>query len=435
MTLKKALTDRKILNDAVQSENIAEAMNECLWVGDKKHNTIYVNPTFERISEYPLSEAVNMYCTDFFDDEGKKIIEDHHKLREHGLSSQYEANMLSKSGKRIPLLISGAPTKSGGTIGIFTNLSKLKKLAEKERLSNQIIKNSMEAIVVLDKHRKIQLWNTSAQKIFGYKEVEIIGKSIDMIIPKEEEDANKRLIEEVEKNKVIRNYETVRLTKDGEKIPVSVSVSKVTDEKDKFIGYLITYRDISNQKRTSTELQKRFETIQDAYKELGFQRRQMDYLSEITESAASNSSLGSLLNLIMSAIVLLSKADASVLRLYNKKTKFLEMAAHMGIDKKWQNKNRIDFNNSIAQDAFDIKRPLLVDNVESADLHKSRQLAKSHKFKTLISIPLFVSNEYLGSLNMYSKDPENFRLIETDFLQKFGQQCSMAIFVKLQKQR
>ncbi len=433
MSIRKALIDRKILNDAVQSENIAEAMNECLWVGDKNHDTIYVNPTFEKTSEYTLEEAVKMYCTDFFDDEGKKIIEDHHKLREHGLSSQYEATMLSKSGKKIPLLISGAPTKSGGTIGIFTNLSKIKKLAEKERLSNQIIKNSTEAIVVLDRNRKIQLWNTSAQKIFGYKETEIIGKSIDIVIPKEEEDANKRLIEEVEKNKVIRNYETNRLTKDGEKIPVSVSVSKVTDEKEKFIGYLITYRDISNQKRTSTELQKRFETIQDAYKELGFQRRQMDYISEITEAAISNTSLESLFNLVISAIVLLSKADAAVLRLFNKKTQFLEMVAHMGIDKKWQNKNRIEFNNSIAQDAFEIKRPLLVDNVESSELHKSRNLVKSHKFKTLISIPLFIGTKYLGSMNVYSKDPEQFRLIETDFLQKFGQQCALAIYVKLQK--
>ncbi|MCK9186546.1 MEKHLA domain-containing protein [Candidatus Gracilibacteria bacterium] len=429
------MNDRKILEEAVQSENIAEAMNECLWVGDKKHNTIYVNPTFEKTSEYTLDEAVKMYCTDFFDDEGKKIIEDHHKLRVHGVSSQYEATMVSKSGKRIPLLISGAPTKSGGTIGVFTNLTKLKKLAEKERLSNQIIRNSMEAIVVLDKNRKIQLWNTSAQKLFGYKEQEIINKSVDFIIPKEEEDTNKRLITEVEKNKVIRNYETTRLSKEGESIPVSVSVSKVTDEKDKFIGYLVTYRDISTQKRTSTELQKRFETIQDAYKELGFQRRQMDYIAEITESAISNSDLNSLLNLIISAIVLLSKADAAVLRLYNKKTKFLELAASLGVDEKWQSKSRIEFKNSIAEEACELKRPLLVDNVDSSELHKSKALAKTHKFKTLISIPLALESEYIGSLNIYSKNPEQFRLIETDFLQKFGQQCAMSIYTKLQKQR
>ncbi|PIZ75478.1 hypothetical protein COY05_03900 [Candidatus Peregrinibacteria bacterium CG_4_10_14_0_2_um_filter_38_24] len=433
MTLNKAITDRKLLNDAVQSESIAEAMNECLWVGDKKHHTIYVNPTFEKTSEYPLKEAIGRYCTDFFDDEGKKIIEDHHKLRTHGMSSQYEATMLSKSGKKIPLLISGAPTKSGGTIGIFTNLTKLKKLAEKERLSTQIIKNSIEAIVVLNKNRKIQLWNTSAQKIFGYKEQEILNKSINLIIPQEEEDVNKKLIEEVEKNKIIRNYETLRQSKTGEKISVSVSVAKVTNEKDKFIGYLVTYRDISSQKRTSNELQKRFETIQDAYKELGFQRRQMDYLAEITESAVSNASLDSLQNLIISAIVLLSKADAAVLRLYNKKNKFLEMVSHIGIDKKWQSKNRIEFDNSIAQDAFEIKRPLLMDNVEASDVHKSRNLVKSHKFKTLISIPLFLSKKYLGSLNIYSKDPGKFRLIETDFLQKFGQQCSLAISIKLHK--
>jgi len=287
--------------------------------------------------------------------------------------------------------------------------------------------------VVLNKNRKIQLWNTSAQKIFGYKEQEILNKSINLIIPQEEEDVNKKLIEEVEKNKIIRNYETLRQSKTGEKISVSVSVAKVTNEKDKFIGYLVTYRDISSQKRTSNELQKRFETIQDAYKELGFQRRQMDYLAEITESAVSNASLDSLQNLIISAIVLLSKADAAVLRLYNKKNKFLEMVSHIGIDKKWQSKNRIEFDNSIAQDAFEIKRPLLMDNVEASDVHKSRNLVKSHKFKTLISIPLFLSKKYLGSLNIYSKDPGKFRLIETDFLQKFGQQCSLAISIKLHK--
>ncbi|MFA6305123.1 MAG: PAS domain S-box protein [Candidatus Gracilibacteria bacterium] len=433
MLKNKSPFEVKILDEAVQSENIAEAMNECLWVGDKKHNTIYINPMFEKISEYSLEEAIGMYCTDFFDDEGKKTIEDHHKLRSHGMSSQYEATMLSKNGKKIPLLISGAPTKSGGTIGVFTNLSKIKKLTEKERLAKQIIKNSAEAIVVLDKNRKVQLWNTSAQKIFGYKELEILNKSIDVIIPKDENDTTKRLIEEVEKNKVIRNYEAVRISKTGETVPVSITIAKIADEKDKFIGYLVTYRDISLQKRTSTELQKRFETIQDAYKELGFQRRQMDYLAEIADSAISNSNLDSLLNLIISAIVLLSKSDAAVLRLYDKKTNFLEMAAHLGIDKKWQSKNRIEFLNSIAQDAFEIKRPLLVDNVESSEFHRSRNLVKSHNFKTLISIPLFVEAEYLGSLNIYSKDPEKFRLIETDFLQKFGQQCSLAISVKLKK--
>jgi len=433
MLKNKSPFEVKILDEAVQSENIAEAMNECLWVGDKKHNTIYINPMFEKISEYSLEEAIGMYCTDFFDDEGKKTIEDHHKLRSHGMSSQYEATMLSKNGKKIPLLISGAPTKSGGTIGVFTNLSKIKKLTEKERLAKQIIKNSAEAIVVLDKNRKVQLWNTSAQKIFGYKELEILNKSIDVIIPKDENDTTKRLIEEVEKNKVIRNYEAVRISKTGETVPVSITIAKIADEKDKFIGYLVTYRDISLQKRTSTELQKRFETIQDAYKELGFQRRQMDYLAEIADSAISNSNLDSLLNLIISAIVLLSKSDAAVLRLYDKKTNFLEMAAHLGIDKKWQSKNRIEFLNSIAQDALEIKRPLLVDNVESSEFHRSRNLVKSHNFKTLISIPLFVEAEYLGSLNIYSKDPEKFRLIETDFLQKFGQQCSLAISVKLKK--
>lgn len=431
MSTKKALADRKILNEAVQSENIAEAMNECLWVGDQHHYTIYVNPTFEKTSGYSLKECLGRYCTDFFDDEGKKIIEGHHKLREHGMSSQYEATMVSKTGKKVPLLISGASTKSGGTIGIFTNLTKIKKLVEKERLSDQVIRNSSDAIVVLDAHRKIMLWNSGAYMTFGYKEAEVLGKTIDLVIPDEDKDENRKLLEEVEKNNFIRNYETKRLTKSGEIVYVSLSVMRVTDEKDTFIGYLVTYRDISGQKKTSTELQKRFEAIQDAYKEIGLQRRQMDYISEIVEMATSDGSLDSLLKLIVSAVSLLTRADATVFRLYNKEKDVLELVAHLGIDQKWQNKSRIEFKNSIAEDAYQIKRPLLIDNVESSELHKSRNLVKSHNFRTLISIPLSIEKKYLGSLNIYSKDPEKFRLIETDFLQRFGEECSLALYVKL----
>ncbi len=430
MSKKKPKITDQYLNDAVKAKNIAETMNECLWVGDKDHKTVYVNPTFERTSGYTLDECIGRDCISFFDEEGRKTIENHHKMRPKGKSSQYEANIVTKDGKKVPLFISGAPTKSGGTIGIFTNLAKLKKLSEKQQFAEHIIRNSTEAIVILDKNRRIKIWNNGAAKIFGYKEKEVLNKLISIIIPKEEEDMNKKLLDEVEKKRFLKNFETRRLTKNGNIIDVSLSVTKVMDEEDSFIGYLLLYRDISHQKKINSELQKRFEAIQDAYKELGLQKRQMDYIYEIVEQTITPGTSSNLEKLIVSAICMLTKCDGAVLRLYDKERKSLQLKSCVGISQKWWDKNKIPYKNSLAEEAIKAKRPLIIDEIDNSPKHKGVQLLKAHNFRTLIMIPLFVENIIVGSLSIYAVDPSIFRLIETDFLEKFGKQCAISLHLK-----
>lgn len=425
------LDDEKILKDIVQSINIVKTMNECFWIGDKNNYTLYVNPMFEKLSEYSLRECIGKYCTFFFDEQGKKTIEDHHKLRPLGISSQYEALMVSKNGKKIPLWISGAPTSAGGTMGIFTNLTQIKKLAQKDQLTQQIIRNSTEAIVVLNRNFRINIWNAGASKVFGYDEKEVLNKPISVIVPKDRLAESKTILNDVNLKKFIRNLETQRITKNGDIIDVNISITKVTDEKGKFIGYLTIYHDISQQKKTNVELQKRFEAIQDAYKELGLQKRQVDYLYEIANSASSDTPLASLSNLIVSAICLLTKCDGTVLRLYDAEKGSLRLNACIGVSQKWLTKNQIPFKNSLAEDAVKTGRPLLIDNVQASQKHKGVKLLKTHKFTTLILIPLLLPNRIVGTISLYSTDPAKFRFIETDFLENFGKQCAISLFAKM----
>lgn len=423
--------DREMINKVAHSIGIAEAMNEPLWLGDKYHRTIYVNPVYEKLSGYSLEECIGKPADFCFDEESKRTISQHHKLRRKGVSSQYEATIVSKYGKKIPVLVSGAPTSTGGTIGIFINLTNIKKMAQKEKLAQLILKHSTEAIVILNQNREITLWNNGAKTVFGYKEDEVIGKSIDIIIPPEEVENNKELIDMVEKKNFIKNVETHRLTKDGEIIDVAVSVTKVMDEKKNFIGFLIIYSDITQQKRTNTELQKRFEAIQDAYKELGLQKRQLDYLYEIIDTATSAEKLDVLENLIVSAFSLLTKADGVVLRAYEERKDTLKLKACVGVSQKWWTKSQISFENSIAQEAFENKRPLIIDDIDTYHRHQGHKLLKIHKFKTLILVPLFVGSKFIGSISLYAADASKFRFIETDFLLNLGKQCALALFAKI----
>lgn len=430
MAKKTSQTDN-IFRGIAHPLNIAQTMNEALWIGDENHKTVYVNPVFEKLSGYSLAECIGRDCISFFDEEGQQTIEGHHGIRTKGKTSEYEANMISKTGRKIPLWISGSPTGDGGTMGIFTNLTRIKELAKQETLSRQIIKNSKEAIVVLDKKRKIKLWNAGAAKIFDYEEKEVLGKSIDLLIPKDLAASNKTLLKEVEDKKYLRNYETQRLNKKGDRIDLYLSITKVMDEKNNFIGSLLIYQDITEQKRINTELQKRFEAIQDAYKELGLQKRQTDYLFEISNIATSDSPLETLEKLIVSAICMLTKCDAVILREYDSKRKTLKLKAGLGISQKWWDKNQISYNNSLAKDAIKRKRAIIIDNIDANPKHSGQKLLKSHKFTTLILIPLFVQKQILGSLSLYVTDPGKLRFIETDFLDKFGKQCSLAIKAKV----
>ncbi|MFH1218689.1 MAG: PAS domain S-box protein [Candidatus Peregrinibacteria bacterium] len=425
----KRAEDREIIEKIAHSISIAEAMNECLWLGDRKHNTIYVNPVYEKTTGYSLKECLGKPITFYLDKKSQEAVNTQltsKKITAH----QMEATLITKKGQKIPILLNSAPTSAGGTISVFTNLTDFKALDQQRRIAEEIVRNTNEAIVILDKNRKIKLWNSGASKMFGYEEEEMLNKKPDILIPETEKETNKGLIKRVNKTRYIKNVETKRQTKTGKLIDVSLSVTKVTNERNEFSGFLVLYRDISQEKSVNTELQKRFEAIQDAYKELGIQKRQTDYLTEIATTAVSDSTLESLGKLIVSASCLLTKCDGAVLRLYNKEKNVLQMLSGLGVSKKWQDKNKIAFKNSVAEEALNNKRPIIIQDIDSHPRYHGLKLLKEHGFKTLILIPLIVEKIFVGSLSLYATDPAKFRLIETDFLEKFGKQCSIALFIK-----
>ncbi|MDA1060389.1 MAG: PAS domain-containing protein [bacterium] len=131
--------DREILEKVSHSIGMAQALSEPLWLGDEKHRTIYVNPVWENLTGYKLEEYIGKPADYCFTEKSKKMIADQHKLRKKGLSSKYEATMINKSGEKIPVLISGSPTSAGGTIGLWIDLRKNKKLVQEEHKTDNAV--------------------------------------------------------------------------------------------------------------------------------------------------------------------------------------------------------------------------------------------------------------------------------------------------------
>lgn len=117
-----------------------------------------------------------------------------------------------------------------------------------------IVQSSDDAIVSKDLTGRIMSWNPAAERIFGYSQEEILGKSIRLLIPEELQAQEEEILNKIRSGQTIDHFETVRVTKSGERIDASLSISPVRDEKGTIIGASKTLRDISGRKRLEASL-------------------------------------------------------------------------------------------------------------------------------------------------------------------------------------
>jgi len=130
-----------------------------------------------------------------------------------------------------------------------------KKTAEEARFRHAaIIESSEDAIASGTLDGTILSWNAGAERIYGYTEAEAVGKSITMLVPPELPDEENKILETLRTGSRIEHFETIRVTKTGKKINVSLSISPIKDSSGRIVGISGIARDITEQKRTEDKL-------------------------------------------------------------------------------------------------------------------------------------------------------------------------------------
>jgi PAS domain S-box-containing protein len=117
-----------------------------------------------------------------------------------------------------------------------------------------IVENSDDAIISKRLDQTIISWNRGAERVFGYKAEEIIGRPIMTIIPKHLQQEELEIIAKLRRGERIDHFETVRLTKDGRLLDVSISVSPVRDETGRIVAASKIARDITALKANEAAL-------------------------------------------------------------------------------------------------------------------------------------------------------------------------------------
>src|SRR5690606_15501010 len=120
-----------------------------------------------------------------------------------------------------------------------------KRAEEKQSMLKEIVQSSDDAIVSKTLDGTITSWNAGAERIFGYTEDEIIGKSVNMLIPAYLRSEEAMIIREIKEGRKVDQYQTVRLTKSGKEVPISLTISPMRDKQGQIIGVSKIARDIS----------------------------------------------------------------------------------------------------------------------------------------------------------------------------------------------
>jgi PAS domain S-box-containing protein len=112
----------------------------------------------------------------------------------------------------------------------------------------RVVESSDDAIISKDLDSRILSWNSASERMFGYTAAEAVGRSIRMIIPDERQFEEDEVLRKIRAGEALTHYETVRLRKDGTRVPVSLTVSPIYNDAGQVIGASKIARDITEKK-------------------------------------------------------------------------------------------------------------------------------------------------------------------------------------------
>src|SRR6267154_3595867 len=214
---------------------------------------LFVNPAFCSFLGVSEEELRNKHCVDFSPREDAEKdwalfqqlragVIDHYHLEKRYF--QRDGSLVW--GRLIISLLKGRPSPL--VLAMVEDITDKKKAEEARFRHAAVIESSDDAIASATLDGIIVSWNTGAQKTYGYTEAEAVGKPINMLVPPELPDEENKILEVLRTGGRIQHFETVRVTKTGKRINVSLTISPIKDSDGRTVGCSGIARDISERK-------------------------------------------------------------------------------------------------------------------------------------------------------------------------------------------
>jgi PAS domain S-box-containing protein len=223
-------------------------------LGDLTGKLLSVNDHFCRIVGRPRDELIGIRMQEitFADD-----LPENQRLFQHmvqtGESFEIEKRYVRGDGSLVWVANSVSAIRDDGgnmsqAVAISVDIGERRHAQEIEKHLASMIASSNDAIMGIDLDMKITSWNAAAEKLYGYSQDEIVGRSVLMLVPDGRQEEEPRILTEVKAGRFVEPYETQRRRKDGRLVEVLLSVSPIRDANGRVIGASKTAHDITARK-------------------------------------------------------------------------------------------------------------------------------------------------------------------------------------------
>ena len=246
---------------------IADSAPVLLWLTDADGLCTWFNKQWVDFRGRTLAQDLgNGWAEGIHPDDLDRVLKIYLEHFEKRFPFRMEFRLKRADGKYRWILGQGVPrfSDSGtfqGFIGSCLDITEIQLAKElqfdiSKRLAElaAIVESSDDVILSKSLDGIITSWNAAASRVFGYSPEEMVGASILKLIPEALQSEEKTIIENIRAGRRVDHFETVRATKDGRLLDVSLTVSPIKDDQGKVIGASKILRDISSRKRIEQSL-------------------------------------------------------------------------------------------------------------------------------------------------------------------------------------
>jgi PAS domain S-box-containing protein len=261
-----------------------------------------------------------------------------------------------------------------------------------------IVDSSEDAIVSKTLDGRILSWNTGAERLFGYKAEEVVGKPITVIIPPELHEEERGILDKLRRGERIDHFETTRLRKDGHRLQVSLTVSPVRNRRGEIVAASKVARDISERAVADQLLRERQSLLSAEADALG---KLNDWTGRLWRCRDLANGLDEMLGIVIELLA----ADKGNVQLLDHERAVLKIVAQRGFDADF-----LDFFREVSAEDHSAcgralrsgKRVLIEDVEEDPDYAPMRPVARAANYRSVLTTPLTsVDGTSLGMLSVH----------------------------------
>ena len=278
---KRVARPRKTKADNLLPPRLLEAVPDAIVAVDQKGTVVQINSQTEGLFGYERNELIGQSVEKLVPERFRR----HHHQHREGYVEQPKIRRMGagldlygvrRDGSEFPVEISLSPVSTPQgmlVLSAIRDISDRKKIEDDLRRAHEelgrrtdkqlweyrtqlasIVDSSDDAIIGKTLDGTITSWNRGAERLYGYTREEMVGASITRLVPKDHPDEIPSILQRMRLGDSVEHYESIRVTKDGRHLEVSLSISPIRDSDGKIVGASAIARDITSQKRTESQL-------------------------------------------------------------------------------------------------------------------------------------------------------------------------------------